>query len=78
MLGVLHLRYVAVSWDVFTCNDRYGQTALHVAAAEGRVDFLRQLLKHGADPHATNSERGHTPLHEAARGGHAAAVAVLV
>ena len=40
-----------------------GNTALHCAARRGRVDTMRVLLEHGADPIAVNSA-GRTPLME--------------
>jgi len=39
----------------------YDRTALHVAAGNGRLDLVAYLLKHGADPNATD-RAGATPL----------------
>jgi hypothetical protein len=38
-----------------------------MAAYEGRVDVVKLLLEHGADPNIQN-EDGRTPLHKAAFG----------
>lgn len=38
------------------CIFQWG-TALHHAAAEGRTETMELLLKHGADPHASNEVR---------------------
>ena len=46
--------------DVNSCND-YGQTALHLAAACSRGDYIQQLLKGGANPNVQDKE-GRTPL----------------
>lgn len=44
-----------------------GDTALHVAAAAYRTDFIEALLDHGASPEARN-RRGAQPLHYATDG----------
>ena len=46
--------------DVNSCNDG-GQTALHLAAACSRGDYVQQLIKAGANPNVQDKE-GHTPL----------------
>jgi ankyrin repeat protein len=38
------------------------QTALHVAAMEGRLDLARTLLRLGADPGLRDQRFGSTPL----------------
>lgn len=45
-----------------------GNTALHLAAMEGRKDHLSMLLQHQADV-STKNKRGQTPLHLAAEHG---------
>ena len=54
-----------------------GDTALHVAARNGQVEALEQLLQLGADPNSTNG-RDDTALHEAARNGHTKALRQLL
>jgi len=46
-----------------------GNTALHMAAANGHVDAVQLLLQCGADASRTN-QAGNTPLHWAAANGH--------
>lgn len=45
-------------------------TALHVAAHEGHLDFVRLLLSSGANPNAMQEPDGTTPLILAAQNGH--------
>lgn len=57
-----------------------GETPLHVAAAYGKLEVVRWLLKETATATATSKvvlERG-TPLHVASTHGHLAVVAALV
>lgn len=44
-----------------------GMTALHVACETLRPEYCRVLLARGADPNATDSVTGNTPLHVIAR-----------
>lgn len=56
----------------------HGNTALHLAAAEGHVNIIKALLvdpKAGVNLHAAD---GSTPLHRAAAAGHGAACAALL
>ena len=45
-------------------RDESGNTVLHHAAANGKVEFVAELLKAGADPNAKNKDLD-TPLHYA-------------
>jgi cytohesin len=54
-----------------------GQTALHLAAAEGHHEIARSLIAAGADVHLL-SAGGHSPLCMAVAGGHAAVVRHLL
>lgn len=56
--------------------DAKGDTALHICAAQGRLQFCDQLIKAGADPAAKNFGR-QQPHDRAAENGHAV-VAVLL
>ena len=42
----------------------WGDTPLHLAAAQGRISIMEALVRHGADINA-RGEHGYTPLHEA-------------
>jgi ankyrin repeat protein len=42
-------------------QDEYGDTPLHKAASEGRVEVVELLLVYGADP-TVKDEDGRTPL----------------
>ena len=54
-----------------------GVTALHVAAATGRADTVRMVLRYGARPRGRD-HTGATALHVAARTGSAEAVTTLL
>ncbi len=56
---------------------RYGETAMHAAAARGHLNIVHFLLKKGVSIHARTSN-GWTPLHHAARFGHASVANFLV
>ncbi|MXY61902.1 MAG: ankyrin repeat domain-containing protein, partial [Synechococcus sp. SB0665_bin_28] len=57
-------------------QDQVGDTPLHDAALQGRVEAARVLLDAGADVHANNNA-GQTPLDLARQNGHGNVVAVL-
>ena len=54
-----------------------GDTPLHWAAQEGKVDAAAVLLEHGADVNARDRD-GSTPLHKAAFRGHGDLIGLLV
>ena len=54
-----------------------GNTALHLAAMEGRKDHLSMLLQHQADV-TTKNKRGQTPLHLAAEHGYVECITLLL
>ena len=58
-------------------TDKWGATALIVAAKGGHVQGTAHLLSSGANPNAT-SNNGATALIRAAAGGHAGCVALLL
>ncbi|MGO2117846.1 MAG: ankyrin repeat domain-containing protein [Fusobacterium sp.] len=47
-------------------TDRKGNTILHFAVLEKKINFVEVLLYHGADPNIENKDED-TPLHMAAR-----------
>jgi ankyrin repeat protein len=62
--------------------DNAGHTPLHIAAINGRIGIVRELLRTVAGRPAANIEArdnvGHTPLHYAAAGGHVELVRLLL
>ena len=59
--------------------DAYGRTALHYAARfPDRPEVAGVLLRHGTDLEAADTQRGRTPLHEAAAAGRAATAELLI
>lgn len=56
--------------------DGKGDTALHICAAQGRLQFCDQLIKAGADPAAMNFERK-KPHDRAAENGHTMVAGLL-
>ncbi|KAI3343049.1 Glycerophosphoryl diester phosphodiesterase family-domain-containing protein [Ustulina deusta] len=56
----------------------YGSSALHIAARDGRIDMIAQLLRAGASIDAIEHPRGWTPLFEAAVNGWAGTVKHLL
>lgn len=49
-------------------TDTRGNTPLHVAVAQGNVQVVEMLLRHGANPDAVMWATGYTPLHLSAMG----------
>ena len=51
---------------------------LHLAAANGKLEIVRELLQQGAHPDTRNADWGVTPLHTAAFQGHGPIVDLLI
>ncbi|CAE8607635.1 unnamed protein product [Polarella glacialis] len=66
-----------LDFDSCTIGDCNGDTAIHSAAERGRLEVLRVFLDRLESLDFLNN-RGETPLHYAARGGHMACVLALV
>jgi ankyrin repeat protein len=62
---------------VNTADEHTGNTALHMASANGHTEVVRLLLEAGADPAAQN-EAGNTPLHWASMNQQVQCVEVLL
>jgi len=88
-LKIVGLLFAAVAGDVtalqrhfmsgldMSCSDYDGRTALHLAAAEGRLDCVTFLLNTcGLEP-CVKDRWGHTPLSEAERGNHGEVVDII-
>ena len=58
-------------------EDKYGKTALHVAAEKGHAAVARLLVEKGANVGAKDKD-GRTALHQAAEWGHGTAVPLLL
>ena len=58
-------------------TDPSGNTALHMACANGHLDIVKLLLKHGANPNALNKSKN-TPLHWAALNGRTEIIELLI
>lgn len=72
-----HVRRLLSSGQVYSsARDKNGNTALHFAAASGRVDIVQFLLLKGADENAVDW-KGRSPLHIAAENGHVASMEAL-
>ncbi|KAF4517726.1 hypothetical protein B566_EDAN013404 [Ephemera danica] len=55
-----------------------GCSPLQRAAAEGHLEVVRQLLRHGADVNHQDAVYGDSPLHTSARYGHAGVTRILI
>ena len=77
--GFLHAvqALLAAGADVTIRSPEKECAALDIAASLGHLDIIRELTKHGAAIHATDS-KGQTALHRAAFANEASAVDVLV
>ncbi|VDB88497.1 unnamed protein product [Peniophora sp. CBMAI 1063] len=67
----------APNQSLLTIPDRYGRSALHVAASLRHVEMCHLLLSHGALVNSTDRD-GDTPVHNAASEGHSDIVRVLL
>ena len=56
---------------------QHGESAIHLSCGLGQLDALRFLVKKGGGIEATDAQ-GDTPLHWAARQGHAHIIAYLI
>lgn len=66
-----------LAFGVYVNTNCFYGTALQAASAEGHLDVVVELLKHGADLNASSEELG-TALQAACAGGHAPVVGALV
>ncbi|CAF4067248.1 unnamed protein product, partial [Rotaria magnacalcarata] len=62
--------------NVHLVDEKTQRTALHNACLSGNAKVVRELLRAKADPNALDTKRS-APVHEAAKGGHFEAIAVL-
>ena len=60
----------------FSINN-YGESVLHLAACQGRVDIIERLIDDGVDINK-KGEHGYTPLHEAIEQGNYLAALYLI
>ena len=58
--------------------EKYGQTALMIAAELGHTEIARLLVEQGANIHPVSNYYGYTALLWAARGGHADILRLLI
>ena len=59
------IRCILENMDTKNVNDptKYNETALHIAAKEGNLNVLGELIRHGGDLSAQDDDE-HTPLHD--------------
>ncbi|XP_063885899.1 serine/threonine-protein phosphatase 6 regulatory ankyrin repeat subunit C-like isoform X3 [Scylla paramamosain] len=72
--------FLKTSPELVTTADKDGNTCAHIAAQQGSVDVVRELMRHnrGVVINGKNRVGESTPLHLAAEGGHATLVKFLV
>jgi ankyrin repeat protein len=79
--GVVSVFIETVGVDLnaaLTDGELVGVTPLFVAAQDNRLDVVTLLIAAGADVNKATGDDGYTPLHKAARNGHAGVVSVLI
>ena len=64
--------------DWSTCSHEFANSPLGHVSSWGSADIIRHLASKGADVHSVGSEKGATPLHQAARDWNAAGVEALL
>ena len=67
-----------IAHDLVRVSDVVHATCLHMAASRGQLSSVRLLLAKGVDINSPKHNRGLTPLHVAARFGHAEIARALV
>ncbi|XP_050688189.1 serine/threonine-protein phosphatase 6 regulatory ankyrin repeat subunit C-like isoform X2 [Eriocheir sinensis] len=72
--------FLKTSPELVTTADKDGNTCAHIAAQQGSVDVVRELMRHnrGVVINGKNRVGESSPLHLAAEGGHATLVKFLV
>ena len=70
-------RLIASGADSSSLESESNKTALHLAAGQGRSECVLELLRARADVNAVN-HAGVTPAHDAAEGGHAGSLSLLL
>ncbi|GAA6106240.1 ankyrin-2b isoform X5 [Tachysurus ichikawai] len=71
------LEYLKGGVDICTCNQN-GLNALHLAAKEGHMDLVQELLDRGAAVDSATKQKGNTALHIASLAGQGDVVKTLV
>ncbi|MGI2029921.1 ankyrin repeat domain-containing protein [Endozoicomonas acroporae] len=61
--GIAGIESAALSTDIINCQDRLGNTPLHIAASNNQLSAVEALIKLGANVNALN-KADQTPLHQ--------------